>query len=128
MDVNAELERFRSVIQKDWDMTEMEGRKVHADSRLSSIVIACRHFATGGDLPAYELLRIASEVTGIPLEQMHDKTGRRVTVWRPARGEVGWLPYAVPPQNWTGGDWMWDGFTQDWRQMGSAITTAPVGA
>lgn len=130
--MDVELEKFRDLLTKDWGRTWDDGKTLPAASRLSSIVIACRHGATPSKnhrpLHAYDVLRVASEVTGIPLEQMRDTKGRRVTVWRPARGEVGWLPYDVPSQNWTGGDWKWDNLTQDWFQTGRAITTAPVGA
>ncbi|NOJ91977.1 hypothetical protein HMI51_03320 [Corallococcus coralloides] len=74
-------------------------------TRISSAVITTRHFGMPSHdsprLPADELLRIAADVTGVPLEVMTDAQGREVQVWRPARGEVGWLPYDVPPANWT---------------------------
>lgn len=135
-DVQKELERFRSIIAKDWGRTESEGRPVAAVTRLSAVAIACRHFAMPNrarpDLPATEILRIASEVTGYPMETMTDASGAKVQVWRPVRGEVGWLPYDVPPQNWTGGKWEWNSFANRWVQPGAksgpAITTVPVGA
>lgn len=129
--IAAELERFRSIIQEEWDRNRSEGRDVHSETRLSAIAIACRHFARGGDLPAAEILCIASEVTGVPMETMKDANGVEVQVWRPVRGEVGYLPYDVPPSNWTGEDWEWDEFAGKWFQPGAAgraINHVPVGA
>lgn len=133
-DVQKELARFRSIITKDWARTTWEGTStpLPAVSRLSGVAIACRHFARGGDLPADEILRVASEVTGLPLEEMTDADGKPAMMWWPVHGEVGWLPYKERPMMWVGREWTWDAFANRWVQPGakggSAVNHVPVGA
>lgn len=98
-----ELDRFRGVATDymHGSRSKWDNGKPHAlETKLSSVVIAARHFARGDEAPAAEILRIAAEVTGVPLEKRKDVNGNDVDVWPPARGEVGWLPYDVPPENW----------------------------
>lgn len=133
-DVQKELERFRSVITKDWARTTWDDtdKPLPAVSRLSGVAIACRHFAIGGKFPAEDILRIAAEVTGLPMEEMTDASGNTVKMWWPVHGEVGWLPYQERPMMWTGREWKWDDLANRWVQpgakSGSAISTVPVGA
>lgn len=134
-EVQKELERFRRIITEDWKRTESEGHPIHPISRLSSISIACRHFAmphhARPTLPADEILRIAAEVTGLPMEEMEDADGKRVMMWWPVRGEVGWLPYRERPMMWLNRDWEWDTFANRWTRKGTkgqAISRVPVGA
>lgn len=131
--VQKELARFREVITKDYGRTTWEGTTtpLPAVSRLASVQIACRHFARGGALPADEILRIAAEVTGLPMEEMTDVDGKSVKMWWPVRGEVGWLPYSERPMSWVGRAWEWDEFANRWTRKGgkgSAISPVPMGA
>jgi hypothetical protein len=43
------------------------------------------------------LLAIAAELTGIPLEPLPLMDGSTAQAWRPARGELEWLPYEAGP-------------------------------
>lgn len=123
--VQKELERFRSIITKDWARTTWDGTAtpLPAVSRLSGVAIACRHFAMPyhkmETLPAAELLRIASDVTGLPLEEMTDADGKTAMMWWPVRGEVGWLPYKERPLMWIDREWTWDDSTSKWAQKGA---------
>lgn len=127
-----ELARFREVITKDYGRTTWEGTNTPLPmvTRLASVQIACRHFARS-DLPAEEILRIASEVTGIPMEEMADADGKTVKMWWPVRGEAGWLPYTERPMMWFNREWEWDAFANRWSRKGAkgpAISPIAIGA
>lgn len=125
-DVTKELERFKGIITKDWSRKTWEGSSepLPAVSRLASVEIACRHFARDGDLPAGEILRIAAEVTGLPLQEMTDAHGATVPMWWPVRGEVGWLPYEERPGTWVGVEWEHDDSAGRWAQRSAPSSEA----
>lgn len=97
----ADLERFRACVREDVGRSHAPGYSTDRLASLGSAVcIAARHFASGSvenPEPSLEyrkqLLSIAAELTGIPLEPLTLADGTVAQAWRPARGEVGWLPY-----------------------------------
>lgn len=102
------IERFRVDVLEAVDRSHRAG---YPQNRLvtlgGTVCIYARHFA--GPSPenpqpsrAYRqrLLEVAAELTGIPLESLPLEDGSVVQAWRPARGEVGWLPYEETPLAW----------------------------
>lgn len=92
------LDRFRKAIEEDkaraavghWEMSSL----------LSVVVIAARHFATGESIALRRaLLETAAEVTGVPMELVPQGVNW-IRAWRPAQGEVGWLPYRLTSEAW----------------------------
>lgn len=94
-----EAARFRAAIEADKAYGAANGWS--AVTLHSAVVITARHFAKGESEPfRREILRIAADVTCIPMEWVPTVDGMLTKAWRPARGEVGWLPYEVTPEAW----------------------------
>jgi len=97
----AALARFRTAVMELKQQAERNGQAL--ESLLSAVVIGARHFAQGESVSLRRsLLEAAAEITGVPMETVPVAGGRhKVSAWRPARGEVGWLPYEVTPEEWS---------------------------
>ncbi|RYZ38413.1 MAG: hypothetical protein EOO72_09840, partial [Myxococcaceae bacterium] len=71
-EVQKEVERYRKILTSDWQKETELGHALI--TRISKAVITTRHFAMPSHdcprLPADELLRIAAEVTGVPMETL----------------------------------------------------------
>lgn len=104
----ADLEGFKSCVAEEVRRSQRQGYSTDRLASLgSAVTIAARHFAgprANRQLPSSEyrqqLLAIAAEVTGIPLEPLPLADGTVAQAWRPAAGEVGWLPYEESPVLW----------------------------